>query len=100
MRVLELLGQSNSDFSIRPLYPSELSSLEKKTSEKNGKIYIRCPIRDKDIVAKPEEVVRQLWIDRLSKHYGYPIERMAVEYPITFGRDSSKRADIVVFDAD
>ena len=26
--------------------------------------------------------------------------RIVVEYPITFGRDSSKRADIVVFDAD
>ena len=32
--------------------------------------------------------------------YGYPVSRLAVEYPITFGRDTSKRADIVVFDAD
>ena len=37
---------------------------------------------------------------RLTKHYGYPINRLAVEYPITFGRDTSKRADIVIFDAD
>lgn len=26
--------------------------------------------------------------------------RLAVEYPITFGRDTSKRADVVIFDAD
>jgi type I restriction enzyme M protein len=44
--------------------------------------------------------VRQLWIARLTGHYGYPLSRIAVEYPITFGRDTSKRADIVVFDAD
>ena len=57
-------------------------------------------MRGKDVLAKPEEVVRQLWIHRLLTIYKYPVSRLAVEYPITFGRDSSKRADIVVFDAD
>jgi type I restriction enzyme M protein len=37
---------------------------------------------------------------RLTKDYGYPISRLAVEYRITFGRDTSKRAGIVIFDAD
>ena len=50
--------------------------------------------------AKKEEVVRQLWLRRLTTDYRYPIERIQVEYPITFGRDTSKRADIVVFDED
>lgn len=54
----------------------------------------------KEILAKSEEVVRQLWLQRLTQRYGYPISRLAVEYPITFGRDTSKRADIVVFDAE
>lgn len=44
--------------------------------------------------------MRQLWLHRLMFHYKYPVTRLAVEYPITFGRDSSKRADIVVMDAD
>jgi type I restriction enzyme M protein len=61
---------------------------------------IRCQVRQKDVPAKPEEIVRQLWIYRLLNHYKYPLSRITVEYPITFGRDSSKRADIVVFDAD
>ncbi|MEI6986547.1 MAG: type I restriction enzyme HsdR N-terminal domain-containing protein [Rhodospirillaceae bacterium] len=78
----------------------ELNALEALIVEKGGKTYFRCPVRQKEIVAKPEEAVRQLWIERLTKHYGYPLNRLTVEYPITFGRDSSKRADIVVFDAD
>ena len=49
---------------------------------------------------KPEERTRQLWVGRLINQYGYPVSRIAVEYPIIFGRDSSKRADIIVFDAD
>jgi type I restriction enzyme M protein len=57
-------------------------------------------VRLKDVVAKPEEIVRQLWLYRLEHHYNYPVSRLGVEYPITFGRDTSKRADIVVFDAD
>ena len=61
---------------------------------------IRCLIRQKFVPAKPEEIVRQLWIYRLLTRYSYPSARITVEYPVTFGRDSSKRADIVVFDAD
>ena len=48
--------------------------------------------------AKPEEVVRQLWIFRLMHHYQYPLPRITVYYPITFRRDTLKRADIVVLD--
>lgn len=61
--------------------------------------YIECLARKKEVQLKPEERTRQLWLSRLNQ-YGYPSSRIAVEYPITFGRDSSKRADIVVFDAD
>lgn len=78
----------------------EKDAVENSLIEKNGKIYIRCVIRGKDVLAKQEELVRQLWLNRLLDHYGYGRDRITVEYPITFGRDSSKRADIVVFDAD
>lgn len=77
-----------------------LSVVEKSLSERNGKWYVRCRVRNKDVLAKREELIRQLWLYRLEQHYGYPTARMAVEYAVTFGRDSSKRADIVVFDAD
>ena len=82
----------------------EIRALDERSFEKNvrGKpaTCITCLIRNKDVQLKPEERTRQLWLARLIDQYGYPASRIAVEYPITFGRDSSKRADIVVFDAD
>lgn len=48
---------------------------------------------------KPEEIIRQLYIDKLNKQYGYPLNRMAVEYIVSFGREK-KKADIVIFDKD
>ncbi|WP_339614854.1 N-6 DNA methylase [uncultured Gilvimarinus sp.] len=60
--------------------------------------YVECLVRGKDVQLKPEERNRQLWLARLIDGFGYSVSRIAVEYPITFGRDSSKRADIVVFD--
>ncbi|EPC8431072.1 N-6 DNA methylase [Pseudomonas aeruginosa] len=62
--------------------------------------YVTCLVRDKEVQLKSEERTRQLWLARLINKLGYAPSRIAVEYPITFGRDSSKRADIVVFDAD
>lgn len=57
-------------------------------------------MRNKEVQLKPEERTRQLWLARLIGKLSYSPSRIVVEYPITFGRDSSKRADIVVFDAD
>jgi type I restriction enzyme M protein len=79
---------------------SALRAVEDLLCEKNGKPFLKCQVRGKEVMAKPEEVIRQFWIHRLLTHYGYPASRMAVEYPVTFGRDTSKRADVVVFDAD
>ena len=100
MKILEVFDKGRTDHSLKSLRPTELTDLEALLHEKNGRLYFRCPVRKKDILAKPEEAVRQLWILRLTSQYGYPLTRLAVEYPITFGRDTSKRADIVVFDAD
>lgn len=80
----------------------ENEALDERSFEKEvrGKTfeYIRCLVRDKDVQLKPEERVRQLWLSRLIEKLGYNASRIAVEYPITFGRDTSKRADIVIFD--
>ncbi|UYO41955.1 N-6 DNA methylase [Rhodopseudomonas palustris] len=62
--------------------------------------YVTCLVRGKEVQLKQEERTRQLWLARLIDKLGYAPSRIAIEYPITFGRDSSKRADIVVFDAD
>jgi type I restriction enzyme M protein len=77
-----------------------IAAVEKLVIKKNDKPYLKCLVRQKEVLAKPEEIVRQLWLHTLLHRYNYPLPRIQVEYPITFGRDTSKRADIVIFDAD
>lgn len=83
---------------------AEVQALDKRTVYRDvrgeRRPYVTCLIREKEVQLKPEERNRQLWLGRLMDKLGYNRSRIAVEYPITFGRDSSKRADIVVFDAD
>lgn len=66
---------------------------------KRDKPYLKCYATGKDRPAKPEEIVRQLYLKKLMDHYGYPVERIAVEKPVQFGSSvHEKAADIVVWD--
>jgi type I restriction enzyme M protein len=79
----------------------EIDAVESLLIEKDGKLFIHCQKKDKYKVAKPEEIVRQLWIYRLLTEYGYPKERIDVERIIYFGsRVEPGAADIVVFHDD
>jgi len=65
--------------------------------EKDKKPYLKCLATDIDRQAKPEEIVRQLFILKLMKEYGYPKERITIEKEVWFGSGiHEKRADIVV----
>lgn len=83
---------------------AEVRAFEARCSQRDNRgkaiSYTTCLVRNKEVQVKKEERVRQLWLARLIDKFGYNPSRIAVEYPITFGRDTSKRADIVVFDAD
>jgi len=68
--------------------------------EEDGKVLIKCLKRSKSIVAKPEEIVRQLFLVYIRDHLKYPLSHVAVEEPIQMGSDDSKRADIVIFTDD
>ncbi len=69
--------------------------------EKDGKYYLPCLKRNKNLVAKPEEIVRQLMIYKLVNFYKYPLDRLDVEVDVQFGREiGSKRADIVIYRED
>src|SRR4030066_413510 len=70
-----------------------------KVKKEVRKPIVNCIIRDKVILLKPEEVVRQLYATKLVKFYGYPKDRIKFEHAIHFGREV-KSADIVVFDKD
>ena len=64
--------------------------------EKN-KIY--APLKEKWLVLKPEEEVRQKFICRLVDSYGYSLEQMAQEMQVTNSQrgQGAARADIVVW---
>ena len=80
--------------------PKEINVVEKLITEQDGKLFIKCQIKDKQKIAKPEEIVRQLWIYRLLTEYGYPRERVDVERVIYFGSRDTGLADLVVFHED
>ncbi|MFA6306243.1 MAG: N-6 DNA methylase [Patescibacteria group bacterium] len=67
-------------------------------SEKDGKYYLKCLKRNKNLVAKPEEIIRQLMVYKLINQYKYPLDRIDVEVDVQFGREvGKKRADIVIY---
>ena len=77
--------------------------------EKDGKFYLKCFKRDKDIqVFNPEnnsgnteEIVRQLWLYKLINNYKYPKDRIEVEKDVHFGREiSAKKIDVVIYHKD
>lgn len=62
--------------------------------DKQGKIY--SPLRQKYLVATPEEKVRQNFICTLVNHYGYELAQMSEELKTKEGKGST-RADIVIW---
>jgi type I restriction enzyme M protein len=87
----------STDYSLDIFKPEELAALE--IYDKKGKPYLKDFADEKERHAKPEEIVRQLYLYRLIHHYGYKPSRIAVEKGIWFGSTiAEKRADIVVSD--
>jgi len=78
----------------------ELEAIEKLLVDKDGRFYITCQIKDKYKVAKPEEIVRQIFIHQLLHEYNYPKDRIDVERVVYFGSRDSGLADIVVLHED
>jgi len=93
----------DSNYHLSLFSANEIDALRKKVFIKKtrGKetLFVKCIVRGRDIQLKPEEIVRQLYAERLIKKYGYPKKRLAFEHPVNFGREK-KSADIVVFDKD
>ena len=89
MKLSKVLGLEADEFDS-PLFTAEsVAAVEHLFVERGTKIYVRCQIRGKEVLAKPEEIIRQLWIAALMYQFDYPKDRLAVEYPISFGRDTS-----------
>jgi len=80
-----------------------------KIYEKEGKYFVKCLKRDRDIQilnpennkSNPEEIIRQLWLYKLLNIYNYPSDRIELEKDINFGREiHAKAVDIVVYNKD
>ncbi len=77
--------------------------------KEDSKFYVRCLKRSKDIfiydknkkTGKPEEVIRQLWLIKLTQEYKYPLDRIEVEKSVQFGTEvREKSADVVLYKED
>jgi type I restriction enzyme M protein len=97
--LIEIFRDSETHHRLSLFDLADLKQLEAALFEKNGKPYLKCLATEKERPAKPEEIVRQLWLKKLLMHYSYPKSRITVEHPVKFGSET-KRADIVVFDKD
>lgn len=92
--------------------PHEILHISPKTIESGkakGEVryFLKCLKRQQDIQvysekkSNPEEIIRQLYLYKLVNHYGYPLTRIDVEKPVTFGSGvHEKPADIVVYHKD
>ena len=97
--VHEILKGSSSGYSLALFSEKEIAALE--ILDQKGKPVLMCAVTGKARPAKPEEIVRQLYLNRLMGEYGYPKERIAVEKGVYFGSSmAEKRADIVILDKD
>ncbi len=95
--ISSILAAKSSGYAIDIFAQEEIDAL--KLIQKRGKPYLKCFATGKDRLAKPEEIVRQLYLHKLMKDYGYPKDRIAVEKGVYFGSSMhEKRADIVVFE--
>ncbi len=102
MTIFDIL--KDSSYKTEQFSNEAINNLNARLTEKedkNGKKYavVNCLVRKKDIRLNPEEVIRQLFVDKLLNEYGYPVSRMKLEYHVHFGREV-KRADIVIMDED
>lgn len=94
MQISEII-KSTGKYDLTVFSSESIDKLEENLFIKKDKPYLKCLKRDKDIQAKPEEIVRQLMLHKLVNEYNYPLNLIEVEYSISFGREK-KLADIVI----
>lgn len=103
---MEILNKifKNIDNDLSLFDIKELEKLEKSIYKKDDeKYYIKSNSKgeqEKMVYSEkksaPEEIVRQLYLNRLINKYKYPKELIDVEIIVNFGREK-KRADIIIY---
>lgn len=99
-KIMQIFSSSDVKHGLSLFKNEEIEAIESMIIEKDGKYYIKCQIKDIYRTAKPEEIVRQLWLYKLLNEYNYPKERIDVEKVVYFGSRDSGLADIAVLQED
>ena len=68
-KIHEILKNVNGKYELTLFTNKNIDWLEKQIFDKGGKPYLKCLGSDKDRPAKPEEIVRQLWIKKIIEEY-------------------------------
>ncbi|MYB95412.1 type I restriction enzyme HsdR N-terminal domain-containing protein [Candidatus Poribacteria bacterium] len=89
----------DSNYHLDLFHASEIQSLRQRIEGNQKTPITYCSIRGKAVQLKPEELIRQLYVERVLNQYHYPRERVRFEHLVNFGREK-KRADIVILDKD
>ena len=92
---LSQLIKSSAKYDLTIFSKESIDAIEENIFEKNNKYFLTCLKRNKHIQAKPEEIVRQLMLDKLIREYEYSKDLLEVEYTVNFGTEK-KYADIVI----
>jgi len=100
LKISRIFSSADVKYGISLFTEEEIKYVDNLIIEQEGNLLIKCQIKDRLRVARPEEIIRQLWIYRLLTDYGYPKERIDVERVVYFGSRDSGLADIVVLDKD
>jgi hypothetical protein len=78
-----------ADYGLKVFSDADLKAI--KILDKGGKPYLTCAVSDKARPAKPEEVVRQLYLNKLMSEYGYP-KRVQLPPPAPLAKTPRARA--------
>lgn len=85
---------------LRFFVKGERAKIELRLTD-DDKVEIYCVKRERWMRAKPEEVIRQLFLIWVQDTLKYSLNRILVEWPIQMGEDAEKeRADIAIFTDD
>jgi type I restriction enzyme M protein len=99
-KITQIFSASDVKHGLSLFTDREIRAVEGLIIERDGKFHLKCQIKDRYKGAKPEEIVRQLWVYRLLNEYNYPKERIDVERVVYFGSRDSGLVDVVVLQED
>lgn len=93
MKIIEIL--KDSEYKLELFSQKAIENLEEKIVIQEGKTapnyYVACLVRDKQIKLTPEEIIRQLYLDKLINEYGYAKNKIQVEVAVQKGRDTGEK---------